>query len=200
MPDSKTMSGSCGDRRPPGHEAAGALMLPDDGPDEAQQLPRDRGADFVFRHPAPTQPSIASTQSFLYLLGDGLNGGCGLFGASLQGGRLADRKSIAPGRFHQHPPHMGVTRALVRAPRFGREPLQRLVQPLDPTLGFLYRVHGFLKDDLLDRMIEALGLQPAKRGLRPATAPGVNPAVALQEAVEPLAHATPGATVPCRAA
>ena len=40
--------------------------------------------------------------------------------------------------------------------------LQRLIQPLDPTLGFLYRVHGFLKDDLLGRMIEALGLQPAK--------------------------------------
>ena len=59
-------------------------------------------------------------------------------------------------------------------------------------MGFLYRVHVLLKDDLLSRMIEALGLQPAKVGLGPATAPGVDPAVALQEAVQPLAHAALG--------
>ena len=40
----------------------------------------------------------------------------GLFGASLQGGRLAGRKSIAPGRFHQHAPHVGVARLGNRPP------------------------------------------------------------------------------------
>ena len=249
MPASEAMSGSGGDPRPPGHETAGAFLLPGDGPDETQKLPRDRGADFVLRHPSPTQPSIASAQAFLCLPGDGLYGGCGLFGASLQGDRLAGGKSIAPGRFHQHAPHVGVARLgnrpsllpgpagmlagdqtdkghqLARRveagevsqlgqgrnrgervypaqrPQSVRLPfqrpslqglLQRLIQPLDPTLGFLYRVHGFLKDDLLGRVIEALGLQPAKVGLGPATAPGIDSAVALQEAVKPLAHAALG--------
>ena len=46
----------------------------------------------------------------LPLPGDGLYGGCGLLGASLQGGRLAGRKSIAPDRFHPHAPHVGIAR------------------------------------------------------------------------------------------
>ena len=138
--------------------------------------------------------------------GDGLYGGGGPFGASLQGRRLSGWEPITPGGFDKHPPHVGIACLGDRAPlpaaaagmlagdqtdkghqlarqvkagevpQFsqgrdggervhaaqGHQParltlprpplerlLQRLVQPLDPGLGFLYRVHVFLKDDLL---------------------------------------------------
>ena len=100
--------------------AAGVLMLPGDGPDEAEQLPRDGGADLVLGHPSRIQMTIPSTKSFLRLPGDGLYSRSGPFGASLHGrlpvrvrtqtGRLSGREPITPGGFDEHPPHVGVSR------------------------------------------------------------------------------------------
>ena len=71
MPGGEAMIVSGGLPRPPCDEAAGVLLLPGDSPDEGQQLPRDFSAHHVLRHPAPTQPSIASAHAFLCLPGDG---------------------------------------------------------------------------------------------------------------------------------
>ena len=201
------------------YDASRVLMLPGDRPYEAEQFPRDGGADLVLGHPSRAQTTIPSRKAFLRLPGDGLYGRSGLFGASLHGRRLSGGEPITPGGFDKHAPHVGVARLGNRAPllavaagmlaghqthkghqlarrvkagevsqfsqgRDGGERvhaaqghytacltlprpvpqrlLQRLVQPFDPCLGFLDRVHLFLKDDLLRRLREALGLQPAK--------------------------------------
>ena len=126
-----------------------------------------------------------------------LIGGSGLLGASLQGRRLSGWEPITPGGFDEHPPHVSIARLGHRAPLpagaagmlagHQTDKGHKLAclraapaRPLDPRLGFLYRVYVFLKDDLPGRMREAPGLQPAKVSPCPATATGIDTIVTLR--------------------
>ncbi len=92
-------------------DAAGVLMLPGDGPDEAEQLPRDGGADLVLGHPPRAQTMIPSRKSFLRLPGDGLYGGRGPFGEALTQLVQLSTRLICQEGFEAHQrDHLGVDR------------------------------------------------------------------------------------------
>ena len=224
-------------------------MFPCDGPYEAQEFPGYGRTDLALGHAARRKAPVASAEPSLRFPGDILHGGRGAFRAALQVPGLARREAVAPGRFHQDPPHVGVARFGDRAPlsslsagvlaghqsdkgheltrrveagdvaQFGQHrdrgervhPAKRhqvlslagkgpvtehlfqfLFQGLDPCLGVLYLVHVFLEDDLLRRMSEALGLEPAVVRLGPSAAPGVYAAVTQKKAGKPLPHAPLG--------
>lgn len=81
-----------------------------DGPDVPGQLAGDGSARLDLQLAPGLMHPVAGTEALLGLPGDGLDGFWRLFRATLEKGALSRRMTVGPGRFHENPADMAITR------------------------------------------------------------------------------------------